>query len=343
MQTPPPGPIPNGTDDRTVQLTARAIRQAAPAPWPSPTQLPPPYPPRSGYPPRPHPPAASPVPSAAQDAGQSDDDETDDAPKFALTPTQVVASMSAAVVAAFLGAQLGVAGTIAGAAIASVVSVVGSAVIGHSLLLTRRKVTQTVQHVRAGVGSPADEADTVLLTAVTRRVEMDHAARPASGNGPTGVGRTMKRAAGPKTPRQGWWSRPGRLRWTLVGLAASVAVFAGALGAVTVVEAVKGAPISGGDSGFSVLGGNRGTGSDDAPSASSPATVTETTTAPATTSASTAPSTSSSAPSSTSSAPSTTASTTPSPTTPSTTASSAPTGASSAPAAGAGAAASSAG
>ncbi|WP_395725924.1 hypothetical protein [Nakamurella sp.] len=321
MQTPAPRTtptptfheLPGDTDDRTVRLTTPAIRRAAVAP-PTRAPLAAPYRPQ----PYPHAAVRSPATTAALvDASPgidgSDDDSTDaDAPKFALTATQVTASMSAAVIAAFIGAQLGVAGTIVGAAIASVVSVVGSAVIGHSLLLTRRTVTKTVHHVRVGAGSPADAADTVLLTAVTRRVEIEHAApaRPGPATGTTG---------GPTSRRRGWWSRPGRLRWLLVGLIASAAVFAAALGAVTVVEAVKGAPISGGNSGFSVLGGNRGTGPQDAPSSSSRTTVTETTTAPPTTTSSSAPGTSSSA---TSSSPtsSATTSTTASATTPATSA-----------------------
>lgn len=289
---PPSHDAPSAADDRTVRLTTQAIRRAAVAP---PTRAPLAAP----YRPQPYPPApvGCAAPTAAlvdpspdlrgSDGGDSDDA---DAPKFSLTATQVTASMSAAVVAAFIGAQLGVAGTIVGAAIASVVSVVGSAVIGHSLLLTRRKVTQTVHHVRVGAGSPADAADTVLLTAVTRRVEIERAA-PTRPHPPTGA------TGGSTSRRRRWWSRPGRLRWVVLGLVASAAVFAAALGAVTVVEAVKGAPISGGESGFSVLGGNRGTGSDDAPSSSSRTTVTETTTAPPTT-ASSAPGTTSSATSS---------------------------------------------
>jgi hypothetical protein len=302
MQTPAPRTTPNrnshdalsDADDRTVRLTTQAIRRATVA---QPTRAPLAAPHR----PQPYPPAAAASgpatpasladPSPGIDGSDGDDTDDADAPKFSLTATQVTASMSAAVVAAFIGAQLGVAGTIVGAAIASVVSVVGSAVIGHSLLLTRRKVTKTVNHVRVGVGSPADAADTVLLTMVTRQVGIERAApaRPGPAAGAT---------AGSTSRRSGWWSRPGRLRWVVVGLVASAAVSAAALGAVTVVEAVKGAPISGGESGFSVLGGNSGTGSDDAPSSSRRTTVTETTTAPPTTASSSAPATSSSATSS---------------------------------------------
>lgn len=294
-------------DDRTVRLTAPAIRQAVPVARPTSFPAPPSY--RSG---------GTRVPTP--DPTDPDDGEpADDAPKFALTSTQVIASMSAAVVAAFVGAQLGVAGTVVGAAIASVVSVVGSAVIGHSLLLTRSKVTRTVQHVRSGAGSPADAAETVLLTAVTRQIEIERSRlggpRPVTGAGPVtrpGTGPVTRATAGPVARRTGWWSRPGRLRWMLVGLAASAAVFAAALGAVTVVEAVKGAPISGGESGFSVLGGqgDSGTRPDDDPTAVTDP-VTDPTTTAQPTAASTAPSTGAPATTSTSNspAPSTSAST----------------------------------
>lgn len=327
MQTPPPRPTRpgnGGTDDDSVLLNTEVIAQARRTP-------PRPYP---AYPSRPYPPmpvgsvpTSTPSPArtgmAVEADGKSDDD---DAPKFSLTATQVVASMSAAVIAAFLGAQLGVAGTVIGAAIASVISVVGGAVIGHSLLITRHKVVQTVQQVRTP-GMPLDDQETARLTAVTR-FDLERAARlrPTS-DGPTDAPRPTTGTAG--RPTRGWWSRPGRLRWVLVGLATSVLVFAGALGAVTVVEAVKGAPISGGtEGGFSVLGGNNRTGGDSGtndPStttAPSTATVTETTTAPATSTApttsagsTTAPTTSSSAPTTSSSATSSPAATTaPSPT-----------------------------
>ena len=51
-----------------------------------------------------------------------------------LSATQVTASMAAAVTAALVGSRLGVAGTVIGAGLASVISVVGGAVIGHSIL-----------------------------------------------------------------------------------------------------------------------------------------------------------------------------------------------------------------
>ena len=69
-------------------------------------------------------------PRAPRQRSESDPDEQ----RLSLSATQVLASMAAAVTAAFLGSRLGVAGTVIGAGLASVVTVVGSAVFGHSLL-----------------------------------------------------------------------------------------------------------------------------------------------------------------------------------------------------------------
>lgn len=308
-----------GPDDRSTVLDTQVIAQARrtaarPGTAPHPAR---PYP---SYPPRPYPsypawPAPTgPVPPGGDPTARSGAPETavagtgeDEPPKLTLSATQVVASMSAAVVAAFLGAQLGVAGTVIGAAIASVVSVVGSAVIGHSLLVTRRKVALTVQHVRA-----PDPADTVLLTAVAPE--------------PTRLTRPSPAASPAPVPKERRPARPGRLRWVLVGLATSVLVFAGALGAVTVVEAVTGAPISGGSSGgLSVLGGTpAGGGSDSDPTGptdptdpTGAATVTTEATSPATVTETSAPG-GPSAPSSTGASTGSSAPATSSPSTPST-------------------------
>jgi len=344
MQTPAPGPTPAGrADDETELLDTKVIRQAAtprpttarPAPFaPRPTAFAPGPTPPAGWPTTPGstPPAGWPTPGATPPA-DDEADKDDEKPSFTLNTTQVVASMAAAVVAAFIGAQLGVAGTIAGAAIASVISVVGSAVIGHSLLVTRSKVVQTVQHVRtagSSTVSPADSDETVVLTAVTRQDLERTALMRQSTPAPTrpDVPRSASTAAAPS--HRSWWRRPGRIRWALLGLATSVLVFAGALGMVTMVEAVKGAPISGGSQGgFSVLGGNGrsdGGAGDSTPSTTPSTTVTAT--SGATTGSSTVPTTSSpvqanpgaTAQSATSG--STTRTTSPSTTAPSTTASS---------------------
>ena len=70
--------------------------------------------------------------------------------RFGLSVIQIVASTAAAVTAALIGSRLGVAGTLTGAALASVVSGVGAAVYGHSLLVTRRKMAKALRLVRPG-------------------------------------------------------------------------------------------------------------------------------------------------------------------------------------------------
>ena len=74
-----------------------------------------------------------------------------------LSATQVMASMAAAVTAAMVGSKLGVAGTVIGAGLASVISVVGGAVIGHSILLTRKQVKRAVLQVRGADHERAGE------------------------------------------------------------------------------------------------------------------------------------------------------------------------------------------
>jgi hypothetical protein len=78
--------------------------------------------------------------------------------KFRLSIVQLIASTAAAVTAAVLGSRLGVAGTLTGAALASVVSAVGAAIYGHSLLVTRREVTKALRLVRPTGATPASAA-----------------------------------------------------------------------------------------------------------------------------------------------------------------------------------------
>lgn len=212
-----------------------------------------------------------------------------DAPeqKFSLSATQVMASMAAAVTAALVGSRLGVAGTVIGAGLASVISVVGGAVIGHSILLTRKQVKRAVLQVRGtGEDHPADDLTTVI-PAVTR-LDLQRASQdPRTGTGP-------------------WHAEPGRPRPTrpsprrvstgvLLAVAAALAIFVSSLGAVTVFETIKGSPLSGGESGgLSVLGGNGGRPVD-APVTTTtavvtaPSTVTQTVTSEVTAPATSAP------------------------------------------------------
>ena len=83
-------------------------------------------------------------------AGDEDGDS-----RFGLSVIQIVASTAAAVTAAVIGSRLGVAGTLTGAALASIVSAVGAAVYGHSLLVTRRHMTKALRLVRPAGATPA--------------------------------------------------------------------------------------------------------------------------------------------------------------------------------------------
>jgi hypothetical protein len=108
----------------------------------------------------------------AQDGGNN---------RFGLSVTQIVASTAAAVTAALIGSRLGVAGTLTGAALASVVSGVGAAVYGRSLLVTRRHMTKALRLVRPAGTTPATPA----ATAPGRRPS--HPGTPGPDDDPTVV------------------------------------------------------------------------------------------------------------------------------------------------------------
>ncbi len=198
-------------------------------------------------------------------------DSGDDQPRLNLSLTQILAGTTAAVIAALLGSRLGVAGTLTGAALASVVSAVGSAIFGHSLLVTRRRLKAATAHVRStGVGPatsgaaqhPASaDAVTVVLPAVTRA---DLAAAAASGSGQGGWVADHRATAGhpgsvPVDPARATLLARLTRQWRkalLVTVAAGIVVFGGAILTVTVAEAIKGSALSGGaEGGLSVLGG----------------------------------------------------------------------------------------
>jgi hypothetical protein len=178
-----------------------------------------------------------------------------------LKPAQIAAGALAAVTAAFLGSQLNVAGTIAGAAVASVVSTIGSALYQSSIERTRESVRRVGS--KAWVVKPVD-GETASATEVDTEDE-----------------------------------EPETRRWPKMA-AGAVLVFVLGMLAVTGVEWVRGAPLSGGSEGTS-LGAVVGRPTDrrDAPPAdvvtSTPDAPSSTTTPPSTTS-----STTSSAPTTTS-------------------------------------------
>jgi hypothetical protein len=197
----------------------------------------------------------------------------EDEQRLKLSATQIMASMAAAVTAALVGSKLGVAGTVIGAGLASVISVVGGAIFGHSIVLTRKQVKRAVLQVRGADREQAeqlapDDDRTVVIPAVTRfdLPRPDHA--PAMPEG-----RSAPERSEPRRPRP---TRRKLGAGLLVGAAAAATIFAGSLAAVTLVETVKGSPLSGGDSGgLSVLGGN--TGVDSNPVVEAPVTTTQVT------------------------------------------------------------------
>ena len=210
--------------------------------------------------------------------------------KFTLSATQVMASMAAAVTAALVGSRLGVAGTVIGAGLASVISVVGGAVIGHSILLTRKQVKRAVLQVRGtGQEGPAGGAAAAVdPSAATIVLPTAYRARKLGDDYTTVIPAVtrldLQRASQGAQPGPGH-AEPGRPRPTrprrrvstgvLLGVAASLAIFVSALGAVTVFETIKGSPLSGGESGgLSVLGGNGGNPVD-LPATTTTAVVTE--------------------------------------------------------------------
>ena len=130
-------------------------------------------------------------------------------PRIQLSATQLIASALAAVTATIAASYLGVSGTVIGAALASVLTVTGNAVYGHSIHRTRERVRTAVPIAGRLLPPPAERAGlaptAVLPTPLARR---------------------------PRSPL------PRRLA------IASVAMFAAVLALVTTVELVAGRPLS---------------------------------------------------------------------------------------------------
>ncbi|HEY8676955.1 MAG TPA: hypothetical protein VIO13_13475 [Candidatus Dormibacteraeota bacterium] len=168
-------------------------------------------------------------------------------PRIQLSATQLIASALAAVTATIAASYLGVSGTVIGAALASVLTVAGNAVYGHSIHRTSERV-RTAVPISGRWLPPAER----------------HGLEPA----PTAV-LPARPARRPHSPL------PRRLA------IASVAVFAAVLALVTSVELVAGRPLS------DLLRGRSGQGTTvfgpahqarSVPQQPSPATVTQTVT-----------------------------------------------------------------
>jgi hypothetical protein len=152
-------------------------------------------------------------------------EETKKSGGLGITPTQVSAGALAAVTAAVLGSKLNVAGTITGAAVASVVSTLGGALYQRSFERTRESVRKVGN--KAWVIKPSADGD----AGEPEPEEADTAAEQPDDE------------AEPK---------PGRVvRWKAVAVVSAVVFLIGML-AVTGVELLRGAPLSGGDRGTTI-------------------------------------------------------------------------------------------
>lgn len=236
------------------------------------------------------------IPAAVPAAATEPSGISPEKPRFTLSASQVAASVAAAVTAAVVGSRLGVAGTVIGAGLASVISVVGGAIFGHSILYTRAQVRRAVLQVRgSGVTATAPAAKVSATAALSGAPASRSVPQPPPDLDITTVIPAAARAElmvdargarpGPERAEPGR-PRPTRRRMgtrLVIGFAAAAAVFTSSLGAVTLIEAIKGSPLSGGEAGgLSVLGGNGGN-SIEVPSSTDtyqpdPTTVTQTVT-----------------------------------------------------------------
>ncbi len=209
--------------------------------------------------------------------------------RLQLSGTQVIASALAAVSATIAASYLGVAGTVIGAAIASVVTVVGNAVYGHSLRRTSARVKAAVpaaayrwEHHRG-----ADPSDPTISTAAVP----DHAPD------------TQATTATPPVHGSGgrpWWLSRASLKKAAF---ACVALFATISIMITGIELATGKPLS------DLLRGKSGSGTSFFPNSGGGRHSTPTTATPST-SAQYSPSTATSTSSSPSTVPTTPTATT---------------------------------
>jgi len=174
-----------------------------------------------------------------------------------LTLPQVAGGALAAVTAALAASRLGVTGTVLGAAFGSVISTVGGALYTHSIHRAHQRVTVTRQRL---VRSPAqDRADPSALP-----TELDDGAQvvaesvtvvgPDAGDSTISASPTTRPTSSvpPASPPGSDPERAGRpIRWALV-IGAAAVVFAVAMLAINVLEAVLGHPVSGGTSGTTI-------------------------------------------------------------------------------------------
>ena len=167
---------------------------------------------------------------------------SNDSPRFSISLVQLFASALAAVTAAIAASYLGVNGTVIGAAVASVLSVAGTAIYSHSLHRTGQRVRSVVP---------------VSARWLPDRTATLPVAPPAQlpANPPATAFGAAPSAASPLAPLIPVAARPPRRLHPLARLAAaSVIVFAAALGVLTSVELAAGRPVSDLVSGKSATG-----------------------------------------------------------------------------------------
>jgi hypothetical protein len=146
-------------------------------------------------------------------------------PRLGISVIQVMAAALAAITATIVASFFGVAGTVIGAGISSVLSVVGTAVYGHSLRKTRERMRVVVP---AGTRRTARPVPAALAAARP----------PRSTYTPPPPSRDTANGYGPV--RYSSRRRPRRTRLML----ASAALFVAVLAVVTAVEAIAQRPIS---------------------------------------------------------------------------------------------------
>ncbi|WP_157749175.1 hypothetical protein [Jatrophihabitans sp. GAS493] len=194
--------------------------------------------------------------------------------RLGLSATQIIASAITAVLATVAASYLGISGTVVGAAVASVLTVTGNAVFGHSLRRTTEVVREVVpitvtrdRHARASdytltdippIHSVAEERPTQALVPVPADDRSD----------------ATRSNATSKAPKSGFFST---LDWRHAAVA-TLSIFAALMVGVTGFEIAAHRPLA------AVVQGEHGSGT-----SLSGGTTTKTTPAPATTSVPSAP------------------------------------------------------
>jgi hypothetical protein len=178
--------------------------------------------------------------------------------RFDITGLQVLASVLATVTGAVAASYLGVAGTIIGAAVMSVASTFGSAIYKHYLGRTAGRLKEVAPVIAAQRAAERMTAGTRTRPDHTRpeRTRPDDAAGetapapPASPDGGQDGGQDGEpdrgQAGGPgdrQATGRSWarWLR-GRPAWLAITMA-SLGIFVGVVGGITVFEAAAGKPL----------------------------------------------------------------------------------------------------